>query len=273
MTSRDYHCSNCALPVPAGWAYCPSCGAEGQPTVAGAQDPGGAGAGAGVPWTVGQVAIGLFLFIPVIFIAAFTARAVGPLYPKYEAAIETWVAVHLLAAGVALIVWLLGVRQSPFPLRALGLVRPRLSIPMSVLLTVGALVFSIAANFTYGLIVELLGLEILRPPEINPGIIFPGLGILLTMQALAVVTPASEELLFRGFVLRGLLGRIGAGPTIVATALVFSALHLDAGTIIPIFFTGLALGWLNVKTGSLWPCIAAHAGQSAIALLAVSAGL
>ena len=93
------------------------------------------------------------------------------------------------------------------------------------------------------------------------------------MQALALVTPVSEEVLFRGFVLRGLLGRIGAGPAIVSTALVFSALHLDTGTIIPIFITGLALGWLNVRTGSLWPCIAAHAAQNAIALLAVRAGL
>ncbi len=226
-----------------------------------------------VPWTVGQISIALFLFIAVLFAAAFMARAVGPLYPRYEPALETWVAVHLLAAGVGLIVWFMGVRQSPLPLRALGLVRPRVSLPWSALLTLVALGFSIAATFLYGLVVESLDIDILRPREVRTEAIFPGLGFLLTFQALAVVTPVSEEVLFRGFVLRGLLGRIGIGPAIVSTALVFSALHLDAGTIIPIFLTGLALGWLHVKTGSLWPCIAAHAGQNAIALLAVRAGL
>ena len=155
----------------------------------------------------------------------------------------------------------------------MGLVRPRVSLPWSALLTLAALGFSILATFLYGLIVESIDIDVLRPREIRTEAIFPGLGFLLTFQALAIVTPVSEEVLFRGFVLRGLLARIGIGPAIVSTALVFSALHLDAGTIIPIFFTGLALGWLNVKTGSLWPCIAAHAGQNAIALLAVKAGL
>ena len=226
-----------------------------------------------VPWTVGHISIALFLFVAVLFAAAFIARAVGPLYPQYEPAVETWVAVHLLAVGVAIIVWFMGARHSPFPLRALGLVRPTLSLPRSALLTLVALGFSILATFLYGLIVEGLDIDVLRPPEIRSDAIFPGLGFLLTFQALAVVTPVSEEVLFRGFVLRGLLGRIGTGPAIVSTALVFSALHLDAGTIIPIFLTGLALGWLHVRTGSLWTCIAAHAGQNAIALLAVKAGL
>ncbi len=226
-----------------------------------------------VRWSVGNVTGALFLFIVVLFATAFIARAIGPLYPQYERALETWVAVHLLAAGVALVVWFTGLRLSPQPLRALGLVRPRMSLPLSALLAVAALGFSIVATFLYALTVESLGLDALRPPEIRTDAIFPGLGILLTFQALVLVTPISEEVLFRGFVLRGLLSRIGAGPAIVSTSLVFSALHFDAGTIVPIFFTGLALGWLNVKTGSLWPCIAAHAAQNAIALLAVRAGL
>ena len=273
MTSRDHYCSNCGLPVPTGSDRCPYCGLETQAVADGGPGRRDSDTRAIVPWTVGQIGIALFLFVAVLFAAAFIARAIGPIYPKYEPALETWIAVHLLAAGIALLVWFMGVRQSPLPLRALGLIRPTASLPWSALLTLAALGFSMLATFLYGLIVESLDLEALRPPEIRTDAIFPGIGFLLTFQALAVVTPLSEEVLFRGFVLRGLLGRIGAGPAIVSTALVFSALHLDAGTIIPIFFTGLALGWLNVKTGSLWPCIAAHAGQNAIALLAVRAGL
>ena len=273
MTSPDHHCSNCGLPVSTGSDRCPSCGLEAQAKADGVPLRGDSEFREIVPWTVGQIAVALFLFVAVLLAAAFVARAVGPLYPRYETALETWIAVHLLAAGIALLIWLMGVRQSPFPLRALRLVRPTVSLPWSALLTLAALGFSMVATFLYGLVIDTLELEALRPPEIKSEAIFPGVGFLLTLQALALVTPISEEVLFRGFVLRGLLGRIGAGPAIVSTALVFSALHLDTRTIIPIFITGLALGWLNVKTGSLWPCIAAHAGQNAIALLAVRAGL
>ena len=273
MTNQIRYCSNCSLPIPAGSDRCPTCRWETRPQEMSGVAVEGREDSRFVPWTVGQISIGLFLFVGVLYAAAFMARAVGPLYPQHETALETWVAVHLLAAGIALLVWFMGVRQSPSPLRALGLVRPRLSVPWSALLTLATLGFSIVATFLYGLIVESLDLQALRPPEIRTEAIFPGVGFLVTFQALAVVTPVSEEVLFRGFVLRGLLARIGSGPAIVSTALVFSALHLDAGTIIPIFLTGLALGWLHVKTGSLWPCIAAHAGQNAIALLAVKAGL
>ena len=273
MTSPDYHCSNCGLPVPTGSDRCPSCGLVLQAVADGVPPGRDTEVRDIVPWTVGQISIALFLFVAVLFAAAFIARAIGPLYPKYETALETWIAVHLLATGIVLLVWFMGVRQSPFPLQALRLARPTVSLPWAALLTLAALGFSIVATLLYGLIIDSLELEALRPPEIKTEAIFPGVGFLLTFQALALVTPVSEEVLFRGFALRGLLGRIGAGPAIVSTALVFSALHLDTGTIIPIFLTGVALGWLNVKTGSLWPCIAAHAGQNAIALLAVRAGL
>ena len=244
--------------------------------------PGNPAAGAmsagAVPWTTGHITLALLLFIAVLFAAAYTARAIGPLYPSHEAALETWVAVHLLSIGIVLVVWFMGLRMVPDPsmavrLSRLGLHRPRTSLRVTVLLGVAALAFSMAAAFVYGLIVDTLGLDVLRPPEIKTDAFFPGTGILLTLQALAIVTPISEEVLFRGYVLRGLLDKIGAGPAVVSTALVFSAFHFDTGTIIPIFFTGLALGWLSVKTGSLWPCIAAHAGQNAIALFAVLTGL
>ena len=207
------------------------------------------------------------------WVAAFSARAIGDLYPVQEAALETWVAVHLIAFCAVLTVWLMGLRHAGSPMRAIGLVNPQTTLPVTALWAVGALGFSILATFAYGLVVDQLGLEVLQPPEIQPEIIFSGAGILLTLQALTVLTPLSEEMLFRGFVLRGLLRNIAPGPAVVATAVVFSALHLDPGTVIPIFFTGLALGWVYVKTRSLWPCIAAHAGQNLLALLVVAAGL
>ena len=273
MTDHQLHCPNCGLPAQGGSGFCVHCGTELSLAVRAGTGRLAEPAPAAVPWTVGNIALALFLFIAVLFAAAFAARAIGPLYPQQEAALETWVAVHLLAAGIGLVVWVAGVRRAERPLSALGLVRPRTSWLVTALLAAAALGFSILATFLYGFVVDALGLDALRPPEIRSDALFPGVALLLTFQALALVTPISEEILFRGFVLRGLLVQIGPGPAVVSTALVFSALHFDTGTIIPIFFTGLALGWLYVKTGSLWPCFAAHAGQNALALAAVSAGL
>ena len=273
MTSPEYYCPSCGRVSGESELFCTGCGAAlpaAQNSVATAQPDAEA---AQSPWTLWDITAGLFLFLGLLFALYFVVPAIGALYPAREAALDTWVAVHLLAACSFFVVWVMGLRRAASPFRAIGLTRPGTSLPVTALLAVAALAFSILSSFVYGFVVDRLGIEVLQPPEIEADVIFPGIGILLTMQALALVTPLSEEIMFRGFVLRGLLYRIGPGPAVVATALVFGAFHLDAGTIIPIFFTGLALGWLYVRTGSLWPCIAAHAGQNAIVLLAVRAGL
>lgn len=266
MTEPDLYCDNCGRPRDAGDRFCTGCGTslpQASAHVADTVD------GGEVPWTPVHVAVGLFLFLGLLIAAAFIARGVGPLYPAHEQALQTWVGVHLLALCAGAVVWFMGARRAASPARGLGLVMPRTSLGMSAALALGALAASILATFLYGLVVDSLGLELLRPPEIEDATIFPGIGILLTLQALAVVTPVSEEVLFRGFVLRGLLPSIGAGPAVVASALLFSVLHLEPRVMIPIFITGLALGLLYVRTGSVWPCIAAHAGQNTLALLAV----
>ena len=266
MIEPEPYCDNCGRPVDPGGRFCTGCGAS---LPRGATPVAATIEGGEVPWTVAHVAAALFLFLGLLIAAAFVSRAIGSLYPAQELALQTWVGVHLLALFIGATVWFLGARMAASPARALGLTSPRTSLAMSAALALSALAASILATFAYGFVVDALGLEFLRPPEIDGKNIFPGIGILLTLQALAVVTPVSEEILFRGFVLRGLLPRVGHGPAVVAAALLFSVLHLKPEVMIPIFITGLALGWLYVKTGSVWPCIAAHAGQNALALLAV----
>jgi membrane protease YdiL (CAAX protease family) len=99
--------------------------------------------------------------------------------------------------------------------------------------------------------------------------VFPGAAAVITFLALAVWTPITEELFFRGFVMGGLTARWGGGVSAVVSALIFSLFHLSprsVGVVLPVFATGLLLAWLYRRTGSLWPCAAAHAGQNAIVL-------
>lgn len=76
-----------------------------------------------------------------------------------------------------------------------------------------------------------------------------------------------EELWFRGLFLGRLAPHIGAGGAVLITALIFGLLHAGANyidpailvvTLLNIFTHGLVLGWLMLKTDSLWAAVLYH---------------
>ena len=155
---------------------------------------------------------------------------------------------------------------------ALGLGPPTTPAGLAALFALAALAVSLGFTIAYGLLVQATGPEFLVPPEIEGEMIFRGAGIVLSLEALVLMTPLAEEVFFRGFVFAGLLPRLGPGPAIVLSSLVFSAFHFEPAVLIPIFVTGAALAWLYRRTGSIWPCIAAHASQNALAIMGASLG-
>ena len=86
--------------------------------------------------------------------------------------------------------------------------------------------------------------------------------------ALVVVAPVTEELLFRGIILRGFLANYGQRTAIVLSALLFAVIHVNPWQLLPAFAAGLILAWLAVETGSLVPCIFAHAVNNSAGFLA-----
>ena len=87
---------------------------------------------------------------------------------------------------------------------------------------------------------------------------------------LAVLAPAAEELLLRGEAFARASEFMAPVGAIVATALLFCALHIsEMGVARPITLLPLAvtLGWLRWRTGRLWPGILLH-GWSNTALVA-----
>ncbi len=84
------------------------------------------------------------------------------------------------------------------------------------------------------------------------------LGFLLTFISTAVVPPLVEEFACRGLIL-GSLRKFGDGFAIIVSSVIFGLMHGNFQQIPFAFLVGLILGYITVKSGSLWVAIAVHA--------------
>lgn len=84
-------------------------------------------------------------------------------------------------------------------------------------------------------------------------------GGIWSILALVVMAPLTEELLFRGLILQGFVPRYGSVAAVLLSAFLFAAFHLNPYQFAPAMLTGVFLGWIFLRTGSLWPCITLHA--------------
>lgn len=85
---------------------------------------------------------------------------------------------------------------------------------------------------------------------------------------LVIVAPLTEELLFRGIILRGLLGRCRAASAVLLSAALFALIHLNPWQLLSAFLIGVILGWVYLRTGSVWLCVLGHAVNNGLFLAA-----
>jgi len=118
------------------------------------------------------------------------------------------------------------------------------------------------------------------PQQIAEIISDPGASVMLKLSlfsAAVLLAPVTEELMFRGVLLRAMEHR-GRRIAMVITALVFALVHLlgvdpdrflaSAAVVAPpIFLLGLMLAWLTIREGRLGPAIFLHSGWNLLAAL------
>lgn len=274
--------------------YCLHCGSELRPKDVALPEEGGRSTW-DPPWRSGQVALGILVIVaaitPVVLLAAVLADFAG----RDRLAIQASASSALMGVVILAVVWalvrhgheglsgLLGLRRTGFPGQSrigsrslpglLGLRRPRGSTLMAGLLVIPVLGVNLGFTALYVAAARWASAEPLTPPDLGPAIAFSGAAVLVSFAALAVWTPITEEVFFRGFILPGIANRLGHWWAIVISATIFSAFHLDLGVLVPVFVTGLLLGWLYHRTGSIWPGVAVHAGQNSLALLGAILGV
>lgn len=88
-----------------------------------------------------------------------------------------------------------------------------------------------------------------------------------SIAVLVVVAPLTEELLFRGLILRGFLSRYTVRKAILASAILFGLFHLNPWQLLGAIILGVLFAWWFMQTGSLLPCLFGHAFSNAMLLI------
>ena len=85
--------------------------------------------------------------------------------------------------------------------------------------------------------------------------------------SIGLLAPLSEEIVFRGAILRSLLQsqRLSVWGAIAISALLFALTHLNPAQMPHAFAVGLLLGWMYWRTGSILPGVAYHWANNSVA--------
>ena len=100
------------------------------------------------------------------------------------------------------------------------------------------------------------------------------LGLVLTIITMSLAPAFLEEFAFRGIVF-GITRRLGEGFAIFASAICFSIMHMNMSQIPFAFLAGLIIGFVYVKSESIWTAVTVHAINNLLSIIlnALSRGL
>lgn len=101
---------------------------------------------------------------------------------------------------------------------------------------------------------------------------FEGINPIALIIGGAIIGPICEEIIFRGVILEGLSKKYDPTKAIIFSALIFGIIHLQPLQVIGAFFAGLILGWIYLRTKSLWVVSALHVIHNAAAFLLADPG-
>ncbi len=91
--------------------------------------------------------------------------------------------------------------------------------------------------------------------------------------ALLVVPPIFEELLCRGVILEAVRRKHGGWIACVVSSLMFGVMHFEPQSVINAFMIGLLLGYLYIRTNSIFAPIIIHFLNNVMAYLYLVFGL
>jgi membrane protease YdiL (CAAX protease family) len=172
----------------------------------------------------------------------------------------------LLAAVATVVAYRVPVR------RALGL----RSVPVDVLIlaVVAVLAYSVPFDGIAAWVDNALGRQPGALRQIAQALRDAPFGVrCATVAAIAVLPALGEEFMCRGLLLACLRPRWGNVAAVIGQAIVFALLHFDPVQSTVALLTGIVLGMVRLRTGSLWPCVLAHLLNNLVAGLGMAGWL
>jgi uncharacterized protein len=207
----------------------------------------------------------------VMLLALFAEVAViaGSFDPELESLGATLVLQAALAAtlvGTAFVA--ANVRGSQASAADLGLRRPRGRFVRATLIAYGG-------YFVCALVIAAL----LQPEQEDVtrelGVDEGALAAIVAGVLIIGVAPFTEELFFRGFMFAGMRRALPFAAAALIPSLIWGLFHYTGadtwGVVVQLAVFGIWLSWLYERTGSLWPAIAVHAFNNAIAFAILTA--
>jgi uncharacterized protein len=223
-----------------------------------------------VPWSMADTVWGLIgglllaVIVPPLLVLPFDPSLADP----NRASDGGLLAAQALFDGLLLLV-AVGV-ASRWRFRSLRQAFGRLGFRPFALTAIGILVATLIA---YYISAGLFATYVVQPKQEDIG---GDLGVgnpdlLIAVVAVVMIVglaPIAEESFFRGFLFAGLRSRWSLVPAALVSGLIFGLVHATTGitTVVPLAVLGFALCWLYDRTGSLWPCVMAHAINNGLAL-------
>lgn len=128
------------------------------------------------------------------------------------------------------------------------------------------LLWGLVMMLAAGIVIDPLLALLPAPPD------YTGRG-LWTVVTVVVLAPVLEELLCRGILLESLRARYGVVTALWASSLFFAAIHLHITLALNALVLGMILGFIYLRTDSLYATILLHGFHNALALTLMLFGL
>jgi len=213
-------------------------------------------------WGPGRTLAALAVMLVALFVE------VGLIAAIFDPDLETLASRLVLQASLAAtLVGVAFIAASPGGARlaapaALGLRRPSgRFVRWSVLAYLGYL----ACALVIGVVVQPEQEDVTRELGVDEGV----LGAIVAGVLIVAVAPLTEEVFFRGFMFAGMRRALPFVLAALIPSLIWGLFHYTGpeswGVVLQLTVFGLWLCWLYERTDSLWPPIALHAANNAIA--------
>ncbi len=146
----------------------------------------------------------------------------------------------------------------------------KVSIKTVLLTVLGGYVLYLGINMILSIIIIFSGLKIPGyqiQESLADSFSSTGTAVIIGVLMVTMIAPIIEEVFFRGFIMRTISNKTGLLWGNILSALIFSSLHYPWQSFIPIFILGIIINSMVLRSNSIWPAIAFHMMNNAIAFI------